>query len=255
MSSRGAAQALRPLPDAHGNAFGRCRAQFPRDRRFRSHCRGRIRTRATGEREIFFRRIDDAHKMSCQPFARDAPHRGFEFAERRQKIAEPYDLRVAAHRRFRREARIRWRHRQFMRDAAQRNTARRWRTSITQQPDAFAAANEQRTKRHGEKACAIDLRRGSRCKAHGRSAVAPQPHRLRRFPFALAHEEMLRLRGLPPVDRGRRVFGLIATELPERLADTRLAPSMHAEADGRRQTFCSDQQRRQRRRNGLGLLA
>ena len=72
---------------------------------------------------------------------------------------------------------------------------------------------------------------------------------------ALAHEEMLRLRRLPPIDGSRRVFGLIAAELPEGLADAGFPAPMHAEADGRCQTLCRNEQRRQSRSKRFRLFA
>ena len=58
---------------------------------------------------------------------------------------------------------------------------------------------------------------------HGRREVGPQPDRVRRLPFALAHVEMIRARRAAPVDETRRIARMILAELPERLARSRRA--------------------------------
>ena len=61
----------------------------------------------------------------------------------------------------------------------------------------------------------------------------------------------------PPVDALRRIAGLIAAELPERLAGTRAAAAMRAVSDGVCDPLRLDEERRDARRQavGFGFLA
>src|SRR5258706_11841157 len=75
--------------------------------------------------------------------------------------------------------------------------------------------------------------------------MAPDPLPLRGFELALAYEQMRRFRGLPPVDGHRGILGPIAAELPEAFSYAGFATRMNADADGGREPFCLDHQRRQ----------
>ena len=107
-----------------------------------------------------------------------------------------------------------------------------WRPFTSEQRNPLAAAHQQRAKRerqHGS-AIASSLIRELRFEPHRGRTVAPEPHRLRRFPFALAHKQVLRLRRLPPIDGGGGIFRRIAAELPEAFAHPGFAPSVHAKS-------------------------
>src|SRR5581483_8497549 len=65
-----------------------------------------LETDAAGKWKIFFRRINDVHKVAGQPRMRKPSHYGLDFSEGRKEIAEPYELRIAACRRIGRKWRI-----------------------------------------------------------------------------------------------------------------------------------------------------
>src|SRR5665213_520646 len=219
---------------------------------------GRFKPRAAVKRKFFFGRIDDVNQMASDAAARQAAQCDFDLAQRRKKIAEPDELRIFGDRRIGRQRVIAGRHlRHLVADARERDAARRRRTAIAIERNAFATANEQRAQRQRQHARAVDLGhiREFGFESHPGRSVAPQRHRFRRFPFAFAHEKMRRLRGLPPVDGRRGVFRLKAAKLPEGLAHAGFAPTMNTEIDKRGEAFRGHKQGRQAGRKRLGLIA
>ena len=69
---------------------------------------------------------------------------------------------------------------------------------------------------------------------HRGRTVGPDPDRVRGFPFALAHIEMIVARRAPPVDVLRRLAGHEVAVLPEILAGAGAAAAVQAVNDGRR---------------------
>ena len=78
-----------------------------------------------------------------------------------------------------------------------------------------------------------------------------------RFPFALAHEQMVGACRAAPIDARARIVLIEMTELPERFARTRAAPAMSPMGDGVGDALRFDEQRRHARRQPmrLGFLA
>ena len=132
-------------------------------------------------------------------------------------------------------------------DAGEREFRGRRRIAARPIADTLTAPDQQRRQRQQQQIGARLLSRDilSRREIHVGAAVAPQPHRLRRFPFTLADIEMLRLCGLAPVDGRHRVLGAIAAKLPEAFAGAGAAAAMHAQTYARSEMVGLHQQRRQ----------
>src|SRR5512136_411608 len=79
---------------------------------------------------------------------------------------------------------------------------------------------------------------------------------MRCFPFALAHEEVVRARRAPPVDAGLRIVVVEMPKLPKGLARSGAPAPMGAMGHGVGDPLRLDQQRRHARSQtmGLGLL-
>ena len=141
-------------------------------------------------------------------------------------------------------------------DSAQRQFRGRGALAAGPIADALAAAHQERGQREQQQLCARLL--GDAVPVGGEihvgAAVAPQPDGLRRFPFALAHEKMLRLGGLAPIDRGDRVLGLIAAELPEAFAAAGAPSAMHPQAHRSGEAVGFHQERRQGGAQRLGFM-
>src|SRR5262249_21799782 len=102
--------------------------------------------------------------------------------------------------------------------------------------DAFATLNQHLGKRQANNKSPLELAivRQSRCKAHRRRAVRPNPHGMRSFPFPLAHIEMIVACGTPPIDILRRFPRYEAAVLPEVLTRARPASAVQTVNDRRR---------------------
>jgi hypothetical protein len=94
--------------------------------------------------------------------------------------------------------------------------------------DALAALNQHlgERERDNERAVELGLPYKRRGEHHGRGAVGPDPHRVRRLPFLLAHVKMIVAGRASPVDPGRRFARYEAAVLPEILAWTGAAAAM-----------------------------
>ena len=82
-------------------------------------------------------------------------------------------------------------------------------------------------------------------KRHRPRRIDPDRHRLRRLPFAFAHEMRIRPGRPPPVDRRARIAGMRRAVLPELIARARPPAAMLAQHHGRRQMLGLGQQGRQ----------
>src|SRR5437868_7096766 len=100
---------------------------------------------------------------------------------------------------------------------------------VAQECNALAAAHERRGECECQQARAIALADGAGAEIHPWRTVAPEPDRLRDFPFALADEKVLGFRRLPPIDSGGGIFVAESAELPEALAHPRLAAAVNPE--------------------------
>ena len=125
--------------------------------------------------------------------------------------------------------------------------AARGRVREPEEGDALGPAHEQLCRRQHEHQRALALGRGGEVAAeiHGGGQVRPQPNRVRRLPFALAHVKMVRARRAPPVDLARGVALAELAELPERLARARAAAAVDAVRDRLRDALGLDQDVRQ----------
>ena len=118
-----------------------------------------------------------------------------------------------------------------------------------QQAHPLPAAQQQRRQRQQQqiRPRTLLLRRRLGPPVHARRPIAPQTHRLRRFPLGLAHDQPIRPRGFAPVDPPRLVAGQIRAKLPNPLAHPGPAPSMHPLPHRRRHPRRRHLQRRQPR--------
>ena len=90
---------------------------------------------------------------------------------------------------------------------------------------------------------------------HRSRTVAPERDRVGGFPFILAHEQLVGLGRLAPVDRGAAVLGAVVAVLPEGLANAGAAAAVHALGDGRGNAVRLGQQGRQARSRVLAFMA
>ncbi len=204
------------------------------------------RARALGLEELhaagigkgFLRRIDDLHHMAAGAVRRQIRDRAHDLCGRAPQIAQNADL-VA---RTRDEER-----RQALRRAGRMNDRLRHaldhgavggRPHHPGDADAFAAAHEQFAERESEHERAVALRfpHQGRSEFHRRRKVGPDPDRMRRLPFALAHIEMVVARRAPPVDAARGLARHEAAILPKILARPGAPPSVQAVKDRGRYT-------------------
>ena len=99
--------------------------------------------------------------------------------------------------------------------------------------DPLAALHQHFGQRKGHDQRALELAVGQRGgKSHRRRTVGPDPDRVRGFPFALAHIEMIVARRAPPIDVVGRLARHEAAVLPEILAGAGAAAAVQAVDDG-----------------------
>src|ERR1700743_832061 len=85
--------------------------------------------------------------------------------------------------------------------------------------DTLAAGNQQFSERkgHDQPALQLAVARSFGGKSHRWGAVGPEPDRMRRLPFALAHIEMIVARRSSPIDILRGLAGIETAVLPKAL--------------------------------------
>src|SRR6185312_11707785 len=191
---------------------------------------------APGIGERLFGGIDDLHDVSHRAVRGHGGDRAGDLRSRAPEIAEKTNLVARPRNEWRRQA---FGAARFVQDRLRHavdHGAVRSRTHDAGNADAFAAAHEQFTEREGEHERAIELPFQSVLgrKIHRWRAIRPDPDRVRRFPFALAHIEMVVARRTAPVDTLRGLAGMKAAVLPEILAGTGTAAAVQAVKDGSR---------------------
>ncbi len=122
---------------------------------------------------------------------------------------------------------------QFLGDALGRMALGR-RRGHAHHADALAALDQEFGHGEHQNERAILLRRAGEIafEHHRRRLIRPQPSRVRRLPFALAHEQAVGGGRAAPVDQLPRVALLELAELPEGLAGSGAAAAVDAEHDG-----------------------
>ena len=100
--------------------------------------------------------------------------------------------------------------------------------------DALAALDQDlgERERDDQRAVELGLLGKPRGEHHRGRAVGPDPHRMRGFPFLLAHIEMIVARGAAPVDPLRRLARHEAAILPEILPRAGAAAAVQPVDDG-----------------------
>src|SRR5262249_11427226 len=102
--------------------------------------------------------------------------------------------------------------------------------------DALAAFNQDlsKSKRDHERPIQFAVARERRGKIHRRRTIGPDPDRMRRFPFLLAHIKMVVARRPPPIDSRGGLTGNKAAVLPEILARSSAAAAVQTVDHSRR---------------------
>src|SRR5262249_32639194 len=107
---------------------------------------------------------------------------------------------------------------------------RRQRPGEAEQSRALAPTDAEIGESQRQQGGTVNLRhlRQTRTELHGSRTVEPNPDRMRRLPFPLAHESALFTRRAAPVHSRRRLAGKERPELPKGFARTRTPPAMNA---------------------------
>ena len=123
--------------------------------------------------------------------------------------------------------------------------------------DALAGLHQNFGQRESDDQASIEfgLLGKLRSERHGRRAIGPQPHRVRGFPFLLAHVEMLVARGAAPVDAARGLARQEAAVLPEILPRAGALAAVQPVDDGGGDAAGLEDETRQAFRERAGLAA
>ena len=203
---------------------------------------------APGVGQRFLGGIENLDQMAAHALRGDFLEPLGHVGDRLKKVAEQKALGEASQSRVGREARFAGVAHEHLGDAACSDPSDE--RLSAHETDALAAAGEKfgkRQRQHHGPAFLGHLGE-RRTKPHRRRQIDPEPDRMRRLPFALAHVEIIGTGRAAPVDEGDRVVLIVVPELPEGLAGSGAAAAMRAVGDGLGDALRLDQERRHARR-------
>ena len=235
-------------------------AQILRPRRKHAERAGGMKKlRVARERIGLLDRIGDHHQFADRALGADGLDRARDVFGLREKIADHENHRTRrGGKRGRQRGLEAPRRRSSVAIASAKRSTTPWVANGRVRPRRPARSpprTQRSAKASASKSGPVDLRhrRQTRSEAHRGRAVEPNPDRVRRLPFALAHESALFARGAAPVDPRRRLAREERPKLPEGLARSGAPPAMNAMPHGLRHAAGRDDEARQAGRESRGV--